>query len=45
VQQPHRYPVDVCGSVGQYVRVCPQRDLREVQVMWYIPAGAITHSR
>lgn len=46
-QQRHRYPVDVCGtcSVGQFVQVCPQRDLREVQVVWYIPAGAMTHSR
>jgi hypothetical protein len=44
-QQQHRYPVDVCGPGGQFVRVCPQRDLREVQVMWYIPAGAMKHSR
>lgn len=46
-QQQHRYPIDVCAadSVGQFVRVCPQRDLREVQVMWYIPTGAMTHSR
>jgi hypothetical protein len=46
-QQRHRYPVDVCSprSAGQFVRVCPQRDLREVQVLWYIPAGALTHSR
>jgi hypothetical protein len=27
------------------VCVCPQRDLRELQVVWYIPAGIMTHSR
>lgn len=42
-----RYPVDVysAGAGGQLVRVCPQRDLRELQVLWYIPTGAMTHSR
>lgn len=42
-----RYPVDVVspGAGGQLVRVCPQRDLRELQVLWYIPAGAMQYSR
>jgi hypothetical protein len=49
-QQQQRYPVDVVGSAaaaaaGLYVAVCPQRDLRELQVQWYIPCGACTHSR
>jgi hypothetical protein len=53
-QQQHRYPTDVLGSAaggdgvgtcGLYVTVCPQRDLRELQVQWYIPCGACTHSR
>jgi len=49
-QQQQRYPADVFG-VGQgggggvLVRVCPQRDLRELEVAWYIPTGAMTHSR
>jgi hypothetical protein len=37
----------VCSAAafGQLVCVCPQRDLRELQVVWYIPAGIMTHSR
>ena len=46
-QSSQRYPVDVCSAAafGQLVCVCPQRDLREVQVVWYIPAGIMAHSR
>jgi secreted Zn-dependent insulinase-like peptidase len=46
-QQQHRYPDDVVapGSRGLLVRVLPQRDLRELQLCWYIPAGVMTHSR
>jgi secreted Zn-dependent insulinase-like peptidase len=47
LQQQHRYPDDVVapGSRGLLVRVLPQRDLRELQLCWYIPAGVMTHSR
>jgi insulysin len=46
-QQQQRYPEDVVapGSRGLLVRVLPQRDLRELQLCWYIPAGVMTHSR
>lgn len=41
-----------CGGGGattatttpRLVRVCPQRELRELEVVWYIPAGAMVHS-
>lgn len=43
----HRYPVDVvgCDSREVLVRVCPQRDLRELELSWYIPQGMMTYSR
>ncbi|KAF6262496.1 Metalloenzyme, LuxS/M16 peptidase-like protein [Scenedesmus sp. NREL 46B-D3] len=46
VQPQQRYPVDVAapGARGLLVRVLPQRELRELQLCWYIPAGAVTHS-
>jgi insulysin len=42
-----RYPTDVfdpAASAGQLVLVCPQRDLREMQLLWYIPSGTAQHS-
>jgi secreted Zn-dependent insulinase-like peptidase len=46
-QPQHRYPVDVVepNSRGLLVRLLPQRDLRELQLCWYIPAGVMMHSR
>jgi insulysin len=46
-QPQHRYPDDVvaAGSRGLLVRVLPQRDLRELQLCWYIPTGVMTHRR
>lgn len=46
-QLQQRYPVDVVApaSRGLLVRVLPQRDLRELQLCWYIPAGVMAHSR
>jgi secreted Zn-dependent insulinase-like peptidase len=46
-QPQHQYPIDVVapGSRGLLVRVLPQRDLRELQLCWYIPAGVMAHSR
>jgi hypothetical protein len=43
--ESHRYPADVAGQRGLLVRVAPQRDLRELELSWYLPSGVLTHSR
>eukprot|EP00879_Flechtneria_rotunda_P024945 GHRR01026472.1.p1 GENE.GHRR01026472.1~~GHRR01026472.1.p1 ORF type:complete len:484 (+),score=112.71 GHRR01026472.1:146-1453(+) len=44
-----RYPLDVCNSDetsrGQLVLISPQRQLRDLEVSWYIPSGVMEHSR
>eukprot|EP00775_Hariotina_reticulata_P010378 gene10378-10536_t len=39
-----RYPVDVAGQRGLLVQVKPQRDLRELELSWYLPCGVMSHS-
>lgn len=43
----HSLPTDVvsAGRRSVLVRVCPQRDLRELELSWYIPQGMMTYSR
>eukprot|EP00879_Flechtneria_rotunda_P030835 GHRR01033527.1.p1 GENE.GHRR01033527.1~~GHRR01033527.1.p1 ORF type:complete len:485 (+),score=121.85 GHRR01033527.1:146-1456(+) len=42
-----RYPLDVCNSDetsrGQLVLISPQRQLRDLEVSWYIPSGVMEH--
>ncbi len=42
-----RYSLDVCGpyELGRLVHVAPMRELRQLDMLWYLPFGTMRYSR